>query len=66
MNFKVGDTVRFKTGGPDMIINHVNPTLRKYTCRWFYNSQLNAFTFDENELYTMDEHNILIIEITKK
>ena len=35
MQFKVGDVVQLKSGGPKMTVTYVNPSEGKVFCDWF-------------------------------
>lgn len=44
--FKVGDVVRLKSGGPDMTIGTIEPGQPKFaSCRWFDGKKLKQSTF---------------------
>ncbi|WP_126247753.1 YodC family protein [Chitinophaga rhizosphaerae] len=58
-NFKIGDQVRLKSGGPRMTIEDItkkfpkDPFTGKYNCIWFLNDELKVHSFEEEtiELY---------------
>ena len=40
MQFKIGDVVKLKSGGPDMTVKEINTENRYITCVYFYNGDL--------------------------
>ena len=56
--FKPGDIVRLKSGGPDMTVETVSnlndPT--KYFCSWFAGAKNNHKSFTEASLYLAGEN----------
>ena len=50
-NFKVGDIVKLKSGGPDMTIRIVPDVGAKtYTCQWFAGKKLEQGSFPGDSL----------------
>lgn len=51
--FKIGDKVKLKSGGPDMTINDKNPDEHDniiFLCQWFDGSKLNERWFPPESL----------------
>jgi uncharacterized protein YodC (DUF2158 family) len=43
--FKIGDSVRLKSGGPTMTVTHITSTGTEVTCKWFARKQLEEGKF---------------------
>jgi uncharacterized protein YodC (DUF2158 family) len=43
--FKVGDIVKLKSGGPEMTVQLVDPTLKSIRCSWFAGKKLEHGSF---------------------
>ncbi|RQV96945.1 DUF2158 domain-containing protein [bacterium] len=53
--FKVGDIVRLKSGGPDMTIESTNSLYSgDYDCQWFAGKKLETGSFKEETLIAVD------------
>jgi uncharacterized protein YodC (DUF2158 family) len=52
--FKVGDIVKLKSGGPDMTVEGWNAYHGAYDCQWFAGKKLDTglFKFESLELVT--------------
>jgi uncharacterized protein YodC (DUF2158 family) len=63
--FKVGDTVQLKSGGPIMTIHYQDST--DWYCVWFKENQLIGNSFDPNALKKInpDETHTTITKITR-
>ncbi|WP_455921817.1 YodC family protein [Pseudomonas putida] len=50
--FKIGDIVKLRSGGPDMTVrNCPTPSVRGYyTCQWFAGKKLESGDFNEASL----------------
>lgn len=48
--FKVGDIVKLKSGGPDMAVRYVPSDGGQYDCQWFAGKKLEAGRFPEESL----------------
>lgn len=49
--FQKGDTVRLKSGGPVMTIQHFNPNYEKdVACSWFVDNALKTGSFSSDSL----------------
>ena len=46
--FSVGDIIKLKSGGPEMTIQKVLPSIEHYQCQWFAGKKLDSgkFPFD--------------------
>jgi uncharacterized protein YodC (DUF2158 family) len=52
-NFKVGDVVRLKSGGPNMTIGEIGDT--GVYCQWFAGDKPSASLFDSETLVKVEE-----------
>ncbi|MGP2502285.1 YodC family protein [Pantoea ananatis] len=58
--FKVGDVIKLKSGGPDMTIKKLDTTydsnskkyvwLKSYTCQWFAGKKLESGSFPHDSV----------------
>ncbi len=48
--FKPGDTVTLKSGGPTMTIDHFSDTVEQYSCSWFDKSNRKQEWFEPHVL----------------
>ncbi|WP_281439441.1 YodC family protein [Pseudomonas moorei] len=50
--FKIGDIVKLKSGGPDMTVQRWSTLENAYTCQWFAGKKLDhgSFKFESLEL----------------
>jgi len=48
--FKIGDIVRLKSGGPDMTVQRFDVAYAYYTCQWFAGKKLESGDFKEASL----------------
>ena len=54
-NFKAGDTVRLKSGGPLMTISYVNQSNDFVGCEWFDDKNLKSGDFRRTSLKIDDD-----------
>jgi len=57
MEFKIGDTVQLKSGGPKMTISSIptNSKLTGYGCKWFAGAKLESGHFEADMLILVTE-----------
>lgn len=48
--YKTGDIVMLKSGGPDMTVKGYDPINAQLICQWFAGSKLNAGYFDPDSV----------------
>jgi uncharacterized protein YodC (DUF2158 family) len=56
-NFKPGDFVKLRVGGPKMIVDSINDYNQHASCQWFSGSKLNHGTFAPETLEKVAEGN---------
>ena len=55
MDFKKGDVVQLKSGGPKMTIAGQASSGHGWICTWFENGEVKTYVFDEEALTKADE-----------
>ena len=53
--FKVGDIVQLKSGGPKMTIEEISEMDNSYCCKWFAGSKLQEGFFAASALIRVEE-----------
>jgi len=53
--FKSGEVVQLKSGGPDMTVDFVNDILQTVTCSWFVNKKRQTDSFPPTSLKPVSE-----------
>ena len=48
--FKIGDIVRLKSGGPDMTVNELPDQYNGYRCQWFAGKKLERGIFEPDAI----------------
>ncbi|UKK92054.1 DUF2158 domain-containing protein [Brucella pseudogrignonensis] len=65
MSFKVGDTVRLKSGGPLMTVERINEN-KSVTCIWFQDNKQNRSIFQPDTLKDDKETSSKLSELGEK
>ncbi|MGX9455917.1 YodC family protein [Photobacterium damselae subsp. damselae] len=55
MSYKTGDTVKLKSGGPEMSVEKPNHDKSGYWCQWFAGKKLERGNFPTNSLVPVGE-----------
>jgi len=55
-NFKVGNVVNLKSGGPKMTIEHIDSKMETISCSWFNKEKLKNGKFHPDELKLSDKN----------
>ena len=53
--FKTGDIVELKSGGPKMTVQEFNGGFQKFVCQWFAGKKLERGTFLGEQLKRVDQ-----------
>ncbi len=55
LKFKIGDSVKLKSGSPDMTVNQYESLTRMVECVWFHDTTKMTGSFHENSLMGLNE-----------
>lgn len=55
--YKPGDLVELKSGGPKMVVELYQDSIKRYRCTWFSGAKHNSELFKEEALVSHEEKN---------